>query len=79
MLKKFYIRTGFPKHPIILIFNSLKQNNKQKGKNMKKNEIAEYKNNMIADCIYKFSFKFGDKNSMKEVKDFLKMLNGERK
>lgn len=46
---------------------------------MKKNEIAEYKNNMIADGIYKFSFKFGDKNSMKEVKDFLKMLNGERK
>lgn len=46
---------------------------------MKKNEIAKYKNNMIADGIYKFSFKFGDKNSMKEVKDFLKMLNGERK
>ena len=47
---------------------------------MKKNEIATaFKNNMIADGIYKFSFKFGDKNSMKEVKDFLKMLNGERK
>ena len=47
---------------------------------MKNSKLEEtYKNNMIVDGIYKFSFKFGDKNSMKEVKDFLKMLNGERK
>ena len=46
---------------------------------MKKNELAEnYKNNMIADGIYKFSFNFGDKNAMKEVKEFLKKIN-ERK
>ena len=47
---------------------------------MKNSKLAEtYKNNMLTDGIYKFSFKFGDKNAMKEVKEFLKMLNGECK
>ncbi len=46
---------------------------------MKNNEIKHFEKNMIADGIYKFSFKFGDKNTMKEVKDFLKNLNNERK
>ena len=47
---------------------------------MKNSKLAEtYKNNMIADGIYKFQFNWGDKKSMKEVKEFLKMLNGECK